>query len=590
MNLTLEQKVGQVFMFGFPSKDPAGAEELIKSLHAGGIIYFARNLDTVGRAAALSETLQGWALSSPPGIPLLVAADQEGGIVARFTKGIPLMPGPMSLAAASASLAQSGVREPVHDAGRGPAHDSLVRRVHHATGIQLRAAGVNMNLAPDLDVNDNPDNPVIGVRSFGGDPELVSRLGTEAVQGLLSAGVLPVGKHFPGHGNTSVDSHLDLPVLPHSMERLHRVELAPFRAAIAGGLQVIMTAHIVFLAVDPDRPATVSERVLQGLLRRELGFQGLIITDCMEMAAIAKSPGTVRGAVLALKAGADMVLVSHTKELQVGAYEAVLEAVRSGELPESRLDEAVERILAIKRKVCLPNPLSPEEATRHEFWTLSKESHLASITVAKDEVSVLPLRKVSPAGGPLRLLLAYPRGSADSGSLSPLGQTLAQEGVVVSEVYLEATERRDDSDPTGRLDAISPTGPQGNSLTRRSDTGGAFVQSRESNSTGHQRDNAGLLARAREASVLADAVVILTRNAASDKAQACGAAAMAQEVAATGRTPILVATGNPHDIRVVPGIGTYVCTYSHRPEAMAALAQILLGHREPVGRAPVDMV
>lgn len=711
MNLSLEQKVGQVFMFGFPSGDPEGARELVEDLHAGGIIYFARNLDTVEQAAALSETLQGWALSSPPGLPLLISIDQEGGIVARLTKGIPIMPGPMSLAAGSMGLARSDVS-----------------RVHEATGIQLRAAGVNMNLAPDLDVNDNPNNPVIGVRSFGQDPEVVAQLGVDAIEGLLSAGVIPVGKHFPGHGNTSVDSHFGLPVLPHPMKRLDRMELVPFRAAVAAGIPAIMTAHIVFQAIDPELPATLSRKVLQGLLREKLGFQGLILTDCMEMDAIGKSPGTVRGAVMALKAGADMVLVSHTRELQVAAYRAVLAAVRSGELAESRLDEAVQRILAAKQSFGVPNPLPSREATRREFWTLSRESHLASITVVKDEANLLPLRKISvkprvaeqctqspsssspsTIGEPLRVLLVYAKGSGETDTLSPLGQGLAKEGVAISEVYLEPIGQRDDSDPTGRMDIGRLTGLQENSgstgghdiaelaswredraLTGPRDTGDSGGQRgtnillgpendsdvsnqqsvsnqtrRQSNTVPTDQRDAGCpieqendvlrqlaraaeqLTRATDAATLAHVVIILTRNAATDEAQAHRAAALVRAVtsiepavsasdmasdtvpdtlplvtgasggalstmglsatlsgsaAKTNTAPgtadalalrpapcILVATGNPHDLKVVPGVGTYICTYSQRPEAMVALAEILLGHRKPVGRAPVDI-
>ena len=165
---------------------------------------------------------------SAKNLPLLISIDQEGGLVSRLTKGLPGMPGPASLGAT----------------GR----PGLTEEVSRAIGIQLRAAGINMNLAPVLDVNDNPANPVIGVRSFGGDPDVVVPHGCAAVRGYLSSGVCPVGKHFPGHGNTSVDSHLDLPVLDHGIERLEEVELAPFRAAVAEGLPAIMTAHIVFKA------------------------------------------------------------------------------------------------------------------------------------------------------------------------------------------------------------------------------------------------------------------------------------------------------------------------------------------------------
>jgi beta-N-acetylhexosaminidase len=397
-DLSLREKVGQVLMLGFAGTEPEGAVEAVCDLKAGGIIYFARNTGSVAETATLSRKLQEMATSFG-NLPLLISTDQEGGPVVRLDRGLPLMPGAMSLGATG--------------------DPDLAFRVAHGTGTQLRAAGISVNLAPVLDVNDNPANPVIGVRSFGSGPSLVETLGTAAVRGFMSAGIAPVGKHFPGHGNTSVDSHFGLPVLPHPLKRLAEVELRPFKSAVRAGLPAIMTAHILFSAIDPERPATLSEPVLEGLLRRDMGFQGVIMTDCMEMRAIADDPGTARGAVLALKAGADMVLISHTPSLQREAYEMICEAVKRGEIPPSRLDDAVRRILALKKALRAPNPLPPEAADTEELRLLSEAAHLRSVTVLKSEG--LPLR----AGPNSRFVILSPYPATD------LGEALGKSGAQV---------------------------------------------------------------------------------------------------------------------------------------------------------------
>ena len=518
--LSLEDKVGQVLMVGFPGKDPEGAKEAVCDLKVGGIIYFARNTGTVSETAALSSALQDMA-EAAGNLPLLISVDQEGGPVVRLDKGLPLMPGAMALGA-------TGDAE-------------LAYKTARAVGTQMRAAGINMDLAPVLDVNDNPDNPVIGVRSFGSDPALVETLGAASVQGFLSSGIAPVGKHFPGHGNTSVDSHLDLPVLPHPLERLAQVELRPFRAAIMKGLPAIMTAHIVFKAVDPDLPATLSAPVLQRLLRRDLGFQGLIMTDCMEMNAISNYFGTARGAVMALKAGADMVLISHTRELQREAYRLIVEAVRSGEIPLSRLDEAVWRVLTLKKALRIPNPLPPEEADTEELRELSAEAHLRSVTVLKGEG--LPLRK-DPGS---RVVIASPYEETE------LAEALKGTGMQVARVVYGSS---------GPALMVEEYGSEPGEKARGGVSGDALAE----------------MDPAR-----ADAVIVLTRSAWKNEEQA----SFVRSVLQKRPDAVLVATGDPYDVRVFREARTFLCTYSHRREALRALAAILTGRYEAQGKLPV---
>lgn len=534
--LTLEQKVGQVFMFGFPGKDPENARYLVQNLQPGGIIYFARNCGTVEEVAALSALLQQWATTSCSGIPLFIAADQEGGVVARLTQGISVMPGPMALAAA------------VSD-GR----PELIEEASWAMAIQLRSAGINLNLAPVLDVNDNPENPVIGIRSFGENPQLVARHGVLAAQGLRRGGVIATGKHFPGHGNTSVDSHLDLPVLPHSLERLNSCELVPFKQAIEAGIPAIMTAHIMFQAIDPEKPATLSGPVLKGLLRNTLGFKGVIMTDCLEMNAIAEHFGTARGAVEAFKAGCDLLLISHTRKLQEEAWHALLEAVKSGEIPEERLDESVARILELKRAFQIPNPLPEADAYHPRFEQLSRDLHVSSITLVKNEKGLFPL--AVPAGRKLRLCVA-----------ATMPKRLLQV----------------EDDPS-RYPGLSLSGPRTHLAKSLLEVGSSLEIGLVIDEV--DMDAPGALETCLSLSQEADATIILTQDAVKNPAQARFAQAVVEKVPDT----LLIASRSPYDIRVIPGAHTYLCTYSNRPEAMDALAHVLLGKKVPAGRLPVTI-
>lgn len=328
--------VGQMMMVGFPGTEVPGAFlERVASGEAGNVILFSRNVESPDQVRHLVRALQRVALAN--GLGLLVATDQEGGRVVRLKPPATWFPSAMALGAT--------------------ADDRLVERIARATAAQLRACGISMDLAPVLDIQNNPRNPVIGVRSFGATPELVASLGAAFIRGLHAEGVAATAKHFPGHGDTEVDSHLDLPVIPHPMERLDRVELVPFRAAMEEGVDAVMTAHVVFPAIEPDprRPATHSAAVLQGLLRRTLGFAGVIVTDCLEMRAISErlGVGMDEAAVRAVEAGADLVLVSHTQELQQAAYDGLLRAVEDGRIPRERLVASVSRIVSLKERLGL---------------------------------------------------------------------------------------------------------------------------------------------------------------------------------------------------------------------------------------------
>ena len=281
--LLLEAQVGMLIAGRIWGDLDAEYEATVQGCHLGGIVLFADNIGTPDETRALAARIQE--RCALPGLPALIAVDQEGGRVRRLKDPATAFPSAMAVGATG-----------------DPAH---AERWGLATARELRALGLNFDFAPVLDVNNNPANPVIGTRSYGEDPAAVARFGVAALTGLRAGGVAATGKHFPGHGDTGTDSHLDLPQIAGDLDRLRRVELPPFRAAIAAGIPAIMSSHIVFPALDPGGlPGTISRQILGGLLRDELGFDGVIVSDAMNMRAIADRWGIVDGAVRFIAAGA----------------------------------------------------------------------------------------------------------------------------------------------------------------------------------------------------------------------------------------------------------------------------------------------
>lgn len=332
---------GQRLMAGFPGTeiDP-DFKALIHECKVGNVILFKRNIESAQQLQSLCSSLRRLIVKET-GIEPLIAIDQEGGVVSRFSPDMAATPGGMALAAAG---------------GDAP------YRAARITAAQLRAAGVNFDLAPVLDVNSNPLNPVIGVRSFGDVPEEAAERALGFMRGLLDGGIMACGKHFPGHGDTETDSHIGLPKVDKSREQLDECELLPFKRAIESGIPAIMTSHVLFPALEPEKlPATMSRRILTGLLRQELGFKGIIISDCMEMDAVAKYYGTVKAATAALDAGADIVCISHTAALARETAEKLWRSYdcAEGEYAEE-LKRAGERIAVAKRRFTgLPRAEAP---------------------------------------------------------------------------------------------------------------------------------------------------------------------------------------------------------------------------------------
>lgn len=391
--MTLEEKVGQIMMTDFRKWNDREVKEInpkivqvIKDYHLGGVVLFRDNIINIEQTVKLIDDLQNAA-----DLPLLIAIDQEGGIVTRLPYATN-MPGNMALGAV--------------------ASPRVTYKVAKAIGRELRALGINVNFAPVLDVNNNPDNPVIGVRSFGSDPDSVAKMGAAYINGLHSAGVAATAKHFPGHGDTATDSHLDLPAVPYGIERLRGLELKPFQEAIRREVDLIMTAHVTFPTIDNttvisikdgqeiNLPASLSPKVLNGLIREEMGFQGVIITDAFrQMKAINDNFASDTAALMAFKAGADLILMPEDLDQ---AYNAILREVKAGSISEDRLDASVRRILTLKMRrgiMAAPDQSAEERVEKAQKIIGSKKHRLLekavsgrAVTLLCNEENILPFQ------------------------------------------------------------------------------------------------------------------------------------------------------------------------------------------------------
>lgn len=358
-SMSLEQKVGQLFIFGFGGKDfSPRVNEMIRTLKPGGIIVFSRNISTARQTAELNRALQAASLKHS-GVPLLIALDQEGGDVTRIRMNPPL---PSALA-----LGQT------HD-------ETLAERMGYLVGNLLSSLGFNMNLAPVLDLSDPEDSTFIGTRSFGENPQIVSRMTSAYGVGLNAAGVIPTGKHFPGHGNLISDSHKDLPAKHHSLAQLMTSDLQPFSLFMKNvRAPAIMVAHVSFPLIDPTRtPATFSKPILSGILREQLKYQGLVVTDDIEMAAAAGVGNFEERAVRAIEAGADLVMVAWSASAQRKAVESVTKAVRDGRLSEEAVTAAVRRVLTTKYKYSSPDRSPGPDL--NQFRSVVKSNYLRELS------------------------------------------------------------------------------------------------------------------------------------------------------------------------------------------------------------------
>ena len=360
LDLDLPRLCGQILVGGFdgPTLTPR-FEKALREGRRGGAILFKRNLPDLDTTAQVCSAIRSAAQGE---LPPLVGVDQEGGRVTRLPSPFLALP-PMRLLGEIGDLA-------------------LIRRAARAVAVELAAVGITLDFAPVLDVDSNPDNPVIGDRAFGRDPRTVMRAGVAFVQGLQDRSVLACGKHFPGHGDTSVDSHVGLPVITHDRARLERIELPPFRAASGAGIASLMTAHVVCEALDPGVPATLSRAICASLLRAEIGFDGVLFSDDLEMAAVAARYTIEELAVEAVWAGCDALLICKSEDAQDRAHEALVKKAEQDRRFRDRCAEAAGRCLRIRR-LAPPRPIDDGAALREIVGSAASRAVLDEIEAAR---------------------------------------------------------------------------------------------------------------------------------------------------------------------------------------------------------------
>jgi len=556
--MTLEEKVGQLFVmrvYGHSATTPDQADidanlkeigvrtaaELIAKYRVGGIIYFtwAHNTRDPHQIAALSNGIQKASLDQPRGLPVLISTDQEHGIVARVGKPATLFPGAMAIGAGEKG------REALRQKGGGRrAGGSLTdaRTLGRISGAELHALGIRQDYSPVADVNVNPANPVIGVRSFGADPDAVAGLVAAEVKGYQGSGVAATAKHFPGHGDTAVDSHFGFPIITHSRELWGKLDAVPFRAAIRAGIDSIMTAHIMVPALDDSGdPATLSHPILTGILRKELGYDGVVVTDSLGMEGVREKYGDDRVPVLALKAGVDQLLNPPSLDI---AWNAVLEAVQeTGELTETRLDESILRVLRLKSRLgLLSHPYVTDGGVDR---TVGIPEHLRAADRIADRTTTLLVNK--------RALL-------------PLSPRTHKKVLIVG------------------ADPASPSGTDGPPTTVLANTltGLGFTATTLPTGTA---PSAATITKAVTAAGDADAVIVATYNITPTSTQRT----LANQLLATGVPVVAVAIRNPYDIAQLPDIESYLASYSWTDVELRAAARVIAGRVNPRGRLPVPV-
>jgi beta-N-acetylhexosaminidase len=561
--MSLEEKIGQMIMpwahiefMNVKDPDYLLLQDEMRKYHVGG---FGVTVFTDAGSLLKSEPLEAAALTNglqkDSKYPLLFAADFERGLSMRLN-GATAFPAAMAFGAAG--------------------DPELARQFGKITAQEARAIGVQWNWFPVADVNSNPANPIINTRSFGEDPAEVGKMDVAYIEGARSEGLLTTVKHFPGHGDTDTDSHLTLARVTASMDRLNKVELVPFRAAIAAGVDSVMTAHVTVPAIEPDpnRPASVSSKVVTGLLKDQLGFKGLVVTDALDMGALTRvfsgTPAQISAseAVEAIQAGNDMVIIPADLD---GAYNGLLQAVKTGALSEKRINESVLKILRIKASVGLDRKRLVDlenvtkEIAKPENVAIAQQIADRAVTLTSDANHLVPLR-TSPTPP------AQPQ-TPPATAANPSG--------IVAVIFTDNARASEG----GRMFA--------HQLRERApDASVLFVD--DANSSFIAPDVMAAVANAKTVIAVAEAVPSARRIT---QGQAGGSVDLNQSAAqllenimksARDKTAV-VAFGNPYIGTQIPGVGTFLCTFSNTPTSAISLAKALFGEIPIHGRLPVTI-
>ncbi|MBB6170152.1 beta-N-acetylhexosaminidase [Nocardiopsis mwathae] len=434
-DMDTRDKVGQLLVLTASGTTAEADTQAIADYRPGGFIYFPENLESAEQIATLSNGLQGLASDAGAGIPLLLGIDQEQGLVTRLTLG----------AHFPDAMAVGATGDTEH-----------ARTLARTTAAELAALGINLDYAPVADVNSEPDNPVIGIRSFGSDPDAVAEMAIAEAEAFEEGGVVPVVKHFPGHGDTDVDSHTGLPTIDKSREDWEKTDLPPFRAAVDAGVDAIMTAHVVMPQLDDSgAPATLSEDIIGGILRDELGYDGVVTTDALNMEGVRQAHDDGENAVRAILAGADQLLMPPDP---AAAVDAVTEAVDEGRIGQERLDESVLRVLKLKirRGVIGAQPVDPGAAAAAVGSEKDREAAQrvadASMTLLRNEGGVLPLREGA------RVHVTGSGAETIGSELRSLGYTLADSPGAADVTVVGTADARRDSEQRALLSGAASAG------------------------------------------------------------------------------------------------------------------------------------
>jgi beta-N-acetylhexosaminidase len=508
--MRLEDKIGQMFAVGFEGLTaPQYILDWLAEGRIGSVILFARNIDTPAQVAALTASLH---LAAK--YPILVGIDQEGGTVARLRTGFSESPGAMAMASA------------IEDT------EARIERVSRVLARELKALGINWDYAPVVDISYNADNPSVGTRSFGSDKERVSQLAAAAVRGFQAGGVAACAKHFPGLGNTAIDTHEALPTLDASVDGLLINDLTPYRAVIEAGIESIMTTHTIFNSVDAKHPATLSPVVVHQLLRGILGFDGVVSTDCLEMKAIAHHYSPAETATLAALAGVDMILFSHTRATQEAGYAGLLAAVQSGRVPLEVIDASNARIAAMKQRYTITNVGDIRNIRSAEHLAIMREAARAGVTLLK---GTLPLTSDHARVALVEFASVLESGIVESGGQTGLARVMKQRAPEIKTLSLRSVE-----------DGID----QALEITRGS--GVLILATRSAHLNIEQHEKAAQLVRA-------------------------------------AKKVIHICLRNPYDAVLFPEVDTILCTCGDSTPSLEAAVDALLGDFMPTGQLPVPL-
>ncbi len=509
--MSLKDRVGQMLMGGFDGLTaPDYFLEWLAEGRLGGAILFARNVESPEQVAALTQQLQDAAK-----YPLLIGIDQEGGTVARLRRGFSQSPGAMALSSITSEA------------------EATAESVAHVLGAEMAAVGINWTYAPVVDITYNADNPTVGTRSYGSDQEQVAALAAASVRGFQSGGVAACAKHFPGLGNTKIDTHLALPSLTTPVQHLLDIDLLPYRVLTNSGLATIMTTHTIFTALDPDHPATLSEHIIPRLLRQELGFDGVVTSDCMEMKAIDDNYTIAETVTRAANAGLDIILFSHTADKQHAAYDGLLAAVQNGEVSEETVNEANRRIEALK--ACFPlQARDVAKVATPEHESTVNQAARAAVTLVRAKDDVFPLKE---ADHPRAVMLELP----------------SHRDSLVQDSYADfALQRIVHARMPGLRHVLLEVRPNADEVTTAMGD--------------------------------AEIVILATRSAHLISRQR----KVVSQVANSGKHVILLAMRNPYDAGLIEG-GTVVCTAGDSYPSLLAIVDALNGDFVPDGRLPVEV-